>query len=105
MNNHVFFFITSVLALAVMPAVAPAVAPLVAPVVAPGAALYGGGAIGGGAIGGVGGFLHEKKVTKGECKKLRKEGRELNSRLRKLKTDLAAKQPDIDNVEKKLNVK
>ena len=80
------------------------------PPLAPTTALYaggavGGGAIGGGAIGGVGGFLHEKKVTKGECKKLRKEGRELNSRLRKLKTDLAAKQPDIDNVEKKLNVK
>ena len=53
MNNHVFFLITSVLALAVMPAVAP--------LVAPGAALYGGGAIGGGAIGGVGGLLYEKK--------------------------------------------
>ena len=95
MNNHVFFFITS------------GVAAVFFPVVAPGAAavLYGGGAIGGGAIGGVGGLLYEKKVTKGECKKLRKEGRELNSRLRKLKTDLAAKQPDIYNVEKKLNVK
>lgn len=80
------------------------------PPLAPATALYaggavGGGAIGGGAIGGIGGLLYGKKFNKGECKELRKEGRELKSRLRKLKTALAAKQPDIDNVEKKLNVK
>lgn len=71
------------------------------PVVAPAAA----GAIGGGAIGGIGALLYGKKFNKGECKELRKEGRELKSRLRKRKTALAAKQPDIDNVEKELNVK
>ena len=58
MNNHVFFFITSVLGVAVFPVAAPVIAPVVAPVVAPGAALTGGGAIGGGVIGGL---LHRFK--------------------------------------------
>lgn len=82
--------------------------PVVAPAAA--AALYGGGAIGGGAIGvgaigggaigGIGGLLYRKNFNKGECKELRKEGRELKSRLRKRKTALAAKQPDIESLAK-----
>ena len=98
MNNLVFLFITSGLGA------------LWFPPLAPGAALYaggavGGGAIGGGAIGGVGGLLHGKKVNKDECKKLREEGRKLKSRLNTLKIALAGKQPLIDVVEKKINVK
>ena len=104
MNNHLFFCITSVAGAALLPVVAPAAAALYGVGTIGGGAI-GGGAIGGGAIGGIGGFLYGKKFNKGECKELRKEGRELKSRLRKLKTALAAKQPDIDNVEKKLNVK
>ena len=104
MNNHVFFCITSVVGAALLPVVAPAVTALYG-VGAIGGGAIGGGAVGGGAIGGIGGLLYGKKFNKGECKELRKEGRKLKSRLRKLTTSLAAKQPDIDNVEKKLNVK
>lgn len=74
------------------------------PVVAPAAAVYLGGAIGGGAIGGIGRFFYEKEVNHGEYKMLLKESRELDTLRNKLKTDLAAKQPHIDIVEKKLEV-
>lgn len=89
-------FITSVIGAFFLPALAPATALY--------AEAVGGGAIGGGTIGGVGGFLHGKKVNKGECKKLRDEGRELKSRLKTLKTGFAAKRPSIVAVEKQLNV-
>ena len=86
MNYLVFLFITSVLGAFLFPPLAPATA-----LYAGGA--VGGGAITGGAIGGVGGLLRGKDVNHGECKKLRKESRELKSRLNTLKAGLAAKQP------------
>ena len=75
---------------------------MVAPAVAPTLTAFGSGAIGGGVIGGVGRYEFERNVNDGEYKMLRKEREKLESRLNTLKTDLAVKQPLIDNVEKNI---
>ena len=69
--------------------------------VGPTAVVCGGGAIGGGIISGVGRFLYGRDAIHGGYEMLRKESRKLESRKRKLKTDLAAKQPRIDKLKKK----
>ena len=57
---------------------------------------------GGGAIAAVGTFLRAEEVSNGEYYMLINESRKLESRLEKLKTALKIKQPDINNLKKKI---
>ena len=56
-------------------------------------------------MGGIGGYLYGREVNDGEYKMLRKGSGKLEAQLGKLRKGLEAKQPIIDKVEKKLNVK
>ena len=71
--------------------------------VVPGAGAYGAGAIGGGVFAGLGRIAYERDVNHGEYKNLRVKREKLESRLNRLKTELEAKEPDINNKQNKLN--